>query len=234
MSSTKPPASTPQLASAFWLPFATIGLFGVLIGATITYLALRPQLQPPIAPAALAAAMPAANPDPTTHLPTPELTAGQPPAQADRTLGNFYYDHQNWAQAVRYYESAIKQGSDDADIRTDLGNAYRFAGRPDDALVQYGRAQAMNPAHEFSLFNQGGLFMEDLKQPAKAIEIWKDYIARFPEGRNVEAARQLIAQAQTGVTGLVLPPPAAPGKSSATEELILQQIKAGQTKAGKP
>ncbi len=230
MSKNHSPAPSPQSAPSFWLPFATIGLLGVLIGATLTYLALRPQLRPPGATAAL----PVANPDPTTHLPTPELTAGQPPAQADRTLGNFYYDHQNWSQAIRYYESAIKQGSDDADIRTDLGNAYRFAGRPADALVQYGRAQAMNPAHEFSLFNQGGLYLEDLKQPAKAIEIWQSYIARFPQGRNVEAARQLIAQAQTGVTGLVLPPPTAPGKSSATEDLILQQIKAGQTKTGKP
>jgi tetratricopeptide (TPR) repeat protein len=203
----------------------------MLIGATITYLALRPQLQPPIAAATPIAA---ANPDPTTHVPAPELTAGQPPAQAERTLGNFYYDHQNWMPAIQHYESAIKQGSDDADIRTDLGNAYRFAGRPDDALTQYALAQKMNPAHEFSLFNQGGLYMEDLKQPAKAIEVWKEYIARFPGGQNVDAARQLIAQAQSGVTGLTLPPPSAPGKSSATEELILRQIQAGQTKAAKP
>ena len=208
-----------------------IGVFGMLIGATITYLALRPQLQ---APGVQSASIAATNPDPTTHVPTPELTAGQPPAQAERTLGNFYYDHQNWPQAVGHYEAAIKLGSDDADIRTDLGNAYRFAGRPSDALAQYGLAQKMNPAHEFSLFNQGGLYMDDLRQPAKAIEIWKEYLTRFPEGRNVEAARQLIGQAQSGVTGLALPPPTAPGKSSATEELILRQIQAGQTKAAKP
>lgn len=231
MSQHHPSAPANPPAPSFWLPFVTIGLFGMLLGATLTYLALRPQLQPPAAPPA-APATP--NPDPTTHVPAPELTAGQPPAQADRTLGNFYYDHQNWPQAIQHYEAAIKQGSDDADLRTDLGNAYRFAGRPDDALLQYGLAQKMNPAHEFSLFNQGGLYLEDLKQPAKAIAVWQDYIARFPEGRNVEAARQLIAQARSGVTGLVLPPPAAPGKSSGTEDLILRQIQAGQTKPAKP
>ena len=230
---SKPPPSDPahSPAPSFWLPFATIGVFGMLIGATITYLALRSQLQPPGVQSAPVAAT---NPDPTTHVPTPDLTAGQPPAQAERTLGNFYYDHQNWPQAVAHYESAIKQGSDDANIRTDLGNSYRFAGRPSDALAQYVLAQKMNPAHEFSLFNQGGLYLEDLKQPAKAIEIWKEYIARFPEGSNVETARQLIAQSQSGVTGLALPPPAAAGKSSGTEDLILRQIQAGQTKAAKP
>jgi hypothetical protein len=226
---TVPPAPP---APSFWLPFATIGLFGVLVGATLTYLALRPQLQPPAAGGAVSTAT--INPYPTPHLPAADLTAGQSPAEADHTLGNFYYDHQNWSEAIRHYESAIKQNVDDADIRTDLGNAYRFAGRPEDALAQYTRAQKINPAHEFSLFNQGGLYLEDLKQPAKAIEIWQDYLNRFPEGRNVEVARQLIAQARTGVTGLVLPPSTAPGKSSSSEDLILRQIQAGQTKAPKP
>ncbi len=230
MTKIHPPAPTSQPTPSFWLPFVTIGLLGLLIGATITYLALLPNLRPVNA----TNSTPLGNPDPTTHLPTPELTAGQPPAQADRTLGNFYYDHQNWSQAIRSYESALKQGNDDADIRTDLGNAYRFAGRTDDALTQYNRAQKMNPAHEFSLFNQGGLYLEDLKQPGRAIEIWNQYLTRFPAGRNVDAARQLIAQAQAGITGLILPPPATPGKTSPTEDLILRQLKAGQSNPGKP
>jgi len=230
MSKNKPSTPVPPPAPSFWLPFATIGLFGILIGATITYLALLPRLQ-----RTTAAGSPAiVNPDPASHQPEPELTAGQPPAQADRTLGNFYYDHQNWPQAIKHYEAAIKQGSDDADIRTDLGNAYRFAGRPDDALAQYGRAQIMNPLHEFSLFNQGGLYLEDFKQPARAVEIWNEYLTRFPAGQNVEAARQLIAQARAAATGLLLPAAPPAGKSSAAEDLILQQIKAGQTQTGKP
>ncbi len=231
MSKNLPPAPAHPPAPSFWLPFATIGLFGMLLGATITYLALRPQLQPTVVQTASVAA---ANPDPTTRAPAPELTAGQPPAQAERTFGNFYYDRQDWAQAIKHYESAVKLGSDDADIRTDLGNSYRFAGRSTDALTQYTLAQKMNPAHETSLFNQGGLYLEDLKQPAKAIEIWKEYLARFPMGQNVVAARQLIAQAQSGATGLALPPPATPGQAFGTEDLILRQIQAGRTKAGKP
>ena len=223
MSKKTPPPATPT--SSFWLPFTAIGLIGVLLGSTITYLALRPGLQPAPAPAAVV------NSDPTAHLPEPELTAGQTPAQADRTLGNFYYDHQNWPQAVNHYEAALRQGIEDADIRTDLGNAYRFIGRFDDALAQYHQAQKLNPQHEFSLFNQGGLFLTDLKQPAKAIAIWQEYLVRFPTGQNVMAARQLIGQAQGGV----LPPePAVAGQPSAAEKLILQQIKSGQAKSGQP
>lgn len=225
---TRPAEPPPPAQKSFWLPFALSGVFGLLVGGTLTYLALQPRLRAPVAVAAPAAAV-----DPSSHLPSPDLTAGQPPAQADRTLGNFYYDHQNWPLAIKHYESAISLGSNDADIRTDLGNAYRFAGRTNDALAQYQLAQKMNPAHEFSLFNQGGLFLEELMQPQQAIAIWNEYLVRFPTGRNVEAARQLIAQAQGGGAGLKLPNPPA-GAGATAEDLILQRIKSGQTAGGKP
>ncbi|HTL66600.1 MAG TPA: tetratricopeptide repeat protein [Lacunisphaera sp.] len=223
------PANSPAPSSSFWLPFILSGVFGMLLGATLTYLALRPDLQRAATARAAASSSTTTLPaDTTTHEPAPELTAGQPPAQAERTLGNFYYDHQNWSQAVAHYESAIRQGSDDADIRTDLGNAYRFAGRPQDALIQYELAQKMNPNHEFSLFNQGGLYLEDLKEPAKAVEAWQKYLQRFPNGQNVAAARQLIAQAQGGAAGLGQPP--SPG----AEKLILDRLKASPPASGKP
>jgi len=187
-------AAVTKSASSTWVAFTVIGLCGGLIGATATYLVLLPKLSvTPIAAASLAKTAS----DPSAHLPPPELTAGQPPAQAERTLGNFYYDHQNWPAAIRSYQAALKQGSDDADIRTDLGNAYRFSQRPDDALVQYQLAQKMNPAHEFSLFNQGGLFLEDLHQPQKAVTAWREYLRRFPTGQNVASAQQWLAQAET-------------------------------------
>jgi tetratricopeptide (TPR) repeat protein len=227
MSKKSPTPVAPT--SSFWLPFAAIGLIGALLGSTVTYLALRSGPNPaPVAPAVVA------NADPSAHLPSPEMTAGQAPAQADRTLGNFFYDHQNWPQSINHYEAALRQGVDDADIRTDLGNAYRFIGRFDDALAQYTRAQQLNPLHEFSLFNQGGLYLEDLKQPAKGIAIWQEYLVRFPTGQNVQAARQLIAQAQGGASGAMLPDPATSAQTSPVEKLILQQIKSGQKQNGQP
>ena len=177
-----------------WLTFTLIGLCGGLIGATATYVVLLPKLS--VAPL-VAEPVARTETNPRADLPPPELTAGQPPAQAARTLGNFYYDHQNWPAAIRSYQAAIKQGSDDADIRTDLGNAYRFSQRPEDALVQYQLAQQMNPAHEFSLFNQGGLYLKDLHQPQKAITAWREYLRRFPTSQNAASAQQWLAQAES-------------------------------------
>ncbi len=224
---------TPPSPSSHWSTILIIALGGVLLGSGVTYVALRS------APPPHSHVSAASNPDPTTHRPDPNLTAGQAPAQAARTLGNFYYDHRNWPQAIEHYQAAIRQGSDDADIRTDLGNAYRFAGRPDDALEQYNLAQKMSPAHEFSLFNQGGLFLDDFKQPARAVEIWQEYLTRFPAGRNVDAARLLIARAQGGEGALppppaAAPPPAPPPVHSAAEQLILKQIEAAKSPAATP
>lgn len=221
MAKSKRPAATtpsatpaPAATSPAWFTYFLCTLCGLLIGSSATYLLLATKLQQGSAPAKSSAAAPQTAASPSTaggsHPPAPELTAGLPPAQADRALGNFYYDHSDWVQAIRFYESAIKQGSDDADIRTDLANAYRFSGRPNEALTLYQLAQKMNPAHEHSLFNQAGLYVEMLGQPLEAIAKWNEYLVRFPQGRNADAARQLIAQTQAQMNGLMPTAPTNP------------------------
>ena len=206
-----------------WLMLLLVALAGGTVGSMLTYMILAPRLQNP-APVALAAAS-----TPVETVPLPDLTAGQPPAQAERTLGNFHYDRSEWVQAAQHYEEAIRLGADDPDIRTDLGNAYQFSNRPADALAQYQLAQKMNPQHEFSLFNQGGLYLERLNDAAKAIETWNEYLRRFPQGRNAEAARQLIAQARARTPGTqALPPPSATPPSNTvdpTEARLMQLVK---------
>ncbi len=197
------PTPGPAPDRSPWLRYLLVALVSAAAGSIGTYLVLLSKLQPPPA-----ASSPAAAPGTGLNVPPLELTAGVPPAQADRNLGNFYYDQNDWAQAIRYYESAIRQGSDDADIRTDLGNALQFSGHPDDALAQYVTAQRLNPNHEFSLFNQGGLYLERLNQPAKAVEIWNEYLRRFPQGKNATAARQLIAQVSGRPAATTSVPPA--------------------------
>lgn len=132
----------------------------------------------------------------TPHAPPAELTAGMTPPQTALTLGNWYYDHEAWPQAVENYRRAIEQGIDNADVRTDYGSALRFSGQPQKALEQYQVAQKQDPRHENSLFNQGGLFASDMKQPAKGIAVWREYLKKFPNGQSVSAAKQLIAKTQ--------------------------------------
>lgn len=234
----------PTANSPAWFTYFLCTLCGLLIGASGTYLILASKLQqgtaqansPSRAPAPIAAAPATGG---ATHPPPPQLTAGLSPAQADRALGNFHYDHRDWAKAISYYESALKQGSDDSDIRTDLGNAYRFSDRPNEALIQYQLAQKMNPEHEFSLFNQASLYSEVLGQPLEGIARWNEYLTRFPQGRNVTAARELIAQTQAQMSGLVPVAPLNPGTAPPTgnksgDDLMERLRKLGEQPPPKP
>ena len=225
-------SASTATASPAWFTYFLCTLCGLLIGASGTYLILAPNLQQGSAPVTrlsdpASGAMPSTGTD--SHVPTPALTAGMAPALADRTLGNFYYDHSDWAQAIRYYESAIKQGSDDADIRTDLGNAYRFTGRANEALTQYQLAQKINPLHEFSLFNQAGIYAELLGQPQEAIARWNEYLVHFPNGTNAAAARSLIAQTQAQMSGLMpaapINPLTAPATGTKSGDDLLERLK---------
>ena len=89
------------------------------------------------------------------------------PADAALTLANWNYDRQNWSHAIEHYQEAIGLGRDNPDVRTDLGNCFRFLGQTQKALEQYETAQKQNPQHENSLYNQAGLFCRFSKRPRR-------------------------------------------------------------------
>ena len=122
--------------------------------------------------------------------------SGLSSGEAAVTLGNFDYDHQRWSEAIRHYEEAIASGIDNADAHTDLGNAFRFSGQPEQALQQYIIAQGLNPQHENSLFNQISLFTEALNEPARAIPICEEFIRRFPKSGKLSAVRAQLQRAK--------------------------------------
>jgi tetratricopeptide (TPR) repeat protein len=161
---------------------ASIGL-AFFMGGAVMWLIMRPSAAPPAPPAASLAQAPA-----------PPDVAGLPAKEAAVKLANWNYDQGNWAAAIQQYEQAIGLGVDNADIRTDLGNCYRFSSEPRKALEQYQIAQRLNPMHENSLFNTAGLYGEILHDHAKAAETWRLYLTRFPEGAGAARARQFLAE----------------------------------------
>src|ERR1700748_1178323 len=127
-------------------------LLSAAVGAGITWVIMSQRSAPP------ERAGTQLNQSPLTT-PAPDVS-GLPAADAAVVRGNLAYDHQQWADAVREYQDAIAKGRDNADVRTDLWNAFRFSGQPEKALEQYAIAQRQNPQHENSLFNEIGLFMD--------------------------------------------------------------------------
>jgi tetratricopeptide (TPR) repeat protein len=138
-----------------------------------------------------------------SFVPSPVAPPAQPPdvsqlapADAARTLADWNYDRQNWAHAIEHYQEAIARGADNPDVRTDLGNCFRFLAQPQKALEQYELAQKENPMHENSLFNQAGLFAEVLHDDKRALSVAREFLARFPQSPRAESARRLVLQIQ--------------------------------------
>jgi tetratricopeptide (TPR) repeat protein len=126
---------------------------------------------------------------------TPDVS-GMSAGEAAVVLGNFAYDRQRWPEAIRRYEEAIASGADTADVHTDLGNALRFSGQPEQALNQYTIAQRLNPQHENSLFNQISLLTEVLNEPVRAIPLCEEFIRRFPNSDKLPTVREQLAHAK--------------------------------------
>ncbi|MGC3989759.1 MAG: tetratricopeptide repeat protein [Chthoniobacteraceae bacterium] len=179
--------STPSEKPPF--PWATVALFSLLcagLSSMFTWNLLSQKRQSAPTPVTTAA---------TQVVPTPP-----PMVQDSVSLGNWYYDRQQWTNAIAAYEQAIAGGTDNPDVRTDLGNSYRFIGQPQKALEEYQIAQRQDPQHENSLLNQASLYSQVLHNPAKAAEAAREFLQRFPNSVSADAARQLLldpAQAQT-------------------------------------
>lgn len=171
---------TPSLRNYLW-PM----LFSLAVGAAVTWLVMSQRAPSVVRP-------PGSIALPATQTTAPNASS---PSSAEAAVGraNMAYDHQQWAEAIQEYQAAIANGLDNPDVRTDLGNAFRFSGQPEKALAQYLIAQRQNPQHENSLFNQIGLFMEVMHDPVRAIPACEDFIRRFPNSEKIGVVKQDLA-----------------------------------------
>ncbi|PZR77033.1 MAG: hypothetical protein DLM73_00545 [Chthoniobacterales bacterium] len=162
-------------------------LLSAAVGAGITWAIMSQRETPQVRP--MSFVTPSA---PQSITAAPDLS-GMSAADAAVVRGNTAYDHQQWAEAIQQYQQAIASGRDTADVRTDLGNGFRFSGQPQKALEQYAIAQKLNPQHENSLFNQIGLYTEVLHDPVHAIPICEEFIRRFPASEKIPAVKEKLA-----------------------------------------
>jgi tetratricopeptide (TPR) repeat protein len=179
------PAKRSTLLAELHIPLLILGAF--CLGAGAMWLIMRTSSsngsgKPPVERVA------------STPNTAPPNVSNMSPADAARTLADWNYDRQNWPHAIEHYQEAIAKGADNPDVRTDLGNCFRFIGQPQKALEQYKIAQRQNPMHENSLLNQAGLFAEVLHDNEQALRVAHEFLTRFPQSPRAESARQLIAQ----------------------------------------
>jgi len=111
-------------------------------------------------------------------------------------LGNLYYDHQVYPQAIEYYTRALELRPNDVNVRTDLGTAYWYSNLPQQAVKEYEKSLAINPSHPNTLFNMGIVRSQGLKDPPGAIAAWEKLLKTNPDYPEKQRVLSLIAQAK--------------------------------------
>jgi tetratricopeptide (TPR) repeat protein len=96
------------------------------------------------------------------------------------TLGDSYFEKQQFGQAAIVYEKTIELAPDDFDTYNDLGLAYLYTNRPEKAIENLRRGTEVNPSYQRVWLSLGFALMSlerhEEAKPAleKAIELGPD------------------------------------------------------------
>jgi len=115
-------------------------------------------------------------------------------------LGNLYYDGQQYANAIQYYERALTIHPDNPDVRTDMGTAYWYTGNAEKALAAMEASLKYRPGHPQTLFNLGWVRWQGKQDPKGAIEAWQQLLKANPDYPQKQQVEQYIAKAKEHAT----------------------------------
>jgi len=112
-------------------------------------------------------------------------------------LGNLYFDADRYADAIVWYQQALKINPNDANVSTDLGVSFYYSNDPDRALQQFEASLRADPKHTKTLLNQGivkAFGKQDLKG---AVAAWETLIQVSPDSPEAETARKALQGLKT-------------------------------------
>jgi len=123
------------------------------------------------------------------------------------SIGNTYYDAQQYPIAVDYYGRALETNPSDAAVRTDMATAYWYIGNADAAITEFNKALTYSPNNPNTLFNLGLVEWQGKHNSAGAIADWKKLLATNPNYEARDKVEQMLsnvekqAAAKPGATG---------------------------------
>jgi tetratricopeptide (TPR) repeat protein len=113
------------------------------------------------------------------------------------SIGNIYYDAQQYTSAVDYYGRALKAKPDVASVRTDMATAYWYIGNADRAIAEYNKVLASAPNNTNALFNRGLVKWRGKKDAAGALADFKKLLAIDPNYAGKAQVDQMTAEAKS-------------------------------------
>jgi len=179
--------------------------------------------QSPATPTQSAAAT--AVPESTNSQPTPEQMKAMGDIQAKplleklksdpnnaellSSIGNIYYDTQQYPVAISYYQQALRLQPGNTGVRTDMATAYWYTGDADTAISEFKKSLSYEPNKANTLFNLGIVEWQGKMDIKEAVATWKKLLDTNPNYEGKDKVLDLIAQAEKH-SGLKTGTPAKP------------------------
>jgi cytochrome c-type biogenesis protein CcmH/NrfG len=113
-------------------------------------------------------------------------------AKARVELGNMYFDAERYADAITWYEDALRINPADANVSTDLGVAYYYTNQADRAVSQFEQSLKVDPKHTKTLLNLGIVKAFGKQDLTGAAEAWQQVVALAPDSPEGQAARKAL------------------------------------------
>ncbi len=125
-----------------------------------------------------------------------KLKADPTNAELLGSIGNIYYDAQQYPTAIDYYQRALKVQPANTGIRTDMATAYWYAGDADTAIAEFQKSLSYEPTKANTLFNLGIVEWQGKMDIAKATATWQKLLDTNPNYEGKEKVLELLAQAK--------------------------------------
>ncbi|WP_348261977.1 tetratricopeptide repeat protein [Telmatobacter sp. DSM 110680] len=115
------------------------------------------------------------------------------------SIGNVYYDAQQYPTAIDYYGRVLQLNASDAAVRTDMATAYWYIGNIDTAIAEFNTALTFAPNNANTLFNLGLVKWQGKHDSAGAIADWKKLLATNPNYEAKDKVEKMLADVEKQV-----------------------------------
>jgi len=112
------------------------------------------------------------------------------------SIGNVYYDTQQYPVAISYYQQALKLQPANTGVRTDMATAYWYTGDADTAIAEFKKSLSYEPNKSNTLFNLGIVEWQGKMDIKGAVATWQKLLDTNPNYEAKDKVLDLIAQAQ--------------------------------------
>src|ERR1019366_42916 len=96
------------------------------------------------------------------------------------SIGNIYYDAQQFPTAIDYYQRALKVEPANTGVRTDMATAYWYTGNADAAIAEFQKSLSYEPNKANTLFNLGIVEWQGKMDIDKAVATWQKLLNTNP------------------------------------------------------